>query len=114
LALSLAACQTGTQPKTLAEIHQAQKWPRTSGAELNGSFRKDVKRFLMGMAREDVTAAAEADVYKCTYGEGHDDYPELTAQCTKRLATRACQMEWNIRLTSDQKKPGKVDDVDRS
>jgi len=114
LALSLAACQGGTQPKTLSEIDQAHEWQRTPGAELNASFSNGVKHVLMAMSREDAIAAVKAEGYECIYGEGNEDYPEPAAQCTKSFATRACQMDWEIFLTSDPKKPGKVDDVDGS
>ena len=42
---------------------------------------------------------------ECTYGEAHEDYPEPMAVCTRSFASRACQFDWDVSLTSDPKTP---------
>lgn len=47
--------------------------------------------------------------YECQFGEAHTDYPEPMAVCARRIATRACQMDWEMSFTSDPKWPDSVD-----
>ncbi len=112
-ALALAACAGGPQPQTLAEATD-RDWGNAPGAALNADFSKDVRRLLKRMPRADAIAAIEAEGYACQYGEAHEDYPEPMALCTRSFATRACQMDWEMFVTSDPKKPGRVNDAGAS
>jgi hypothetical protein len=111
LGLLLAACQGGTRPATLEEVSQAVEWQGTPGAEADATFNKLVRRILMAKRRAESITAMEAAGYVCTYGEAHENYPEPAAVCTRSFATRACQMDWEIMITSDPRLPGKVQEA---
>lgn len=114
LAIVLAACAVTPAPATLAEVSTAHDWANASGKELNASFSKDVQRILGRGGRSDAIGALHDAGYECIYGEGHEDYPEPAAQCTRGFATRACQMDWEVFLTSDPARPNSIDSLDAS
>ncbi len=112
LAAGLAACAHETAgPKTLTDMHQQHTWQHEPGAELQAVMAKDVGRIARGEGRAAVLAQLGEAGYACTYGEAHADYPEPMAVCTRSFATRACQFDWEVSLSSD---PTKLDSVDNT
>jgi hypothetical protein len=109
LILFAGACEAA--PVTLQEAAAAHDWQNESGASLQRAFATDVKRAVSTTSRATALEAIKTAGYECTYGEGHEDYPEPAAVCTRSFATRACQMDWEIMLTSDPKKPDSVDEL---
>lgn len=109
----LAACQKAPETaspkaetpalKTLAEIRSAHDWANEPGATLNTAFATDVAALFKDKTRDDIQAAITEAGYDCMWGEAHEDYPVPSAQCTTSFATRACQMDWEIFVTTDQK-----------
>jgi hypothetical protein len=114
LAIALAACTMAPTPATLSEAATAQDWGNAPGAQLNKTYQKDVRRILSRMTRSEAITALHDAGYECTYGEAHEDYPEPAAQCTRGFATRACQMDWEIFLTSEPSKPNGIESLDAS
>ncbi len=114
LAVLLAACTIAPTPATLSEVAGAHDWANAPGADLDKAFGRDTKRILSRMTRSDAIGALNSAGYTCIYGEGHEDYPEPAAQCTRGFATRACQMDWEVFLTSDPAKPGQVESLEGS
>ncbi len=98
-------------PADLEALKTAHDWQNDPGAALNASWNDGVKAILGKMSRPDIIAAVNAAGFECIYGEGHEDYPDPAAQCTRSFATRACQMDWEIFSTADK---GMVDEVDGS
>lgn len=108
--LAVVACaHGGDTPGTIAEIHEAHDWQHDKGDRLQTSLARDFSRIARKAGRAETLAQIEAAGYECTYGEGHEDYPEPAAVCTRGFATRACQMDWELTLTSD---PARADSVD--
>lgn len=105
----LGACKS--DPATVAEVHESHDWGNEKGADLGADFQRQIKRILSGKQRDASLTMIRDARYECTFGEGHEDYPEPAAVCTRSFATRACQMDWEIMITSDQK-THKVDEVD--
>lgn len=110
LALGLGACaHEMAGPKTVAELHEQHVWQYEPGAGLMAAMETGVSRIAH---REGLAATlaqlAEAG-YECTYGEAHVDHPEPMAVCTRSFASRACQFDWEVWLTSDPKKTDSVD-----
>jgi hypothetical protein len=68
---------------------------------------------VVGLAKGASRAAAIAQLseagYACLYGEAHQDYPEPAAVCARSFATRACQMDWEVVITSDPVLPDSID-----
>lgn len=118
LIAGLAACAHGAEetparvaPKTMTEA-QAKDWAYAPGEALNAEFAADVRTLLLDAKRPDAILALGEAGYECTYGEAHEDYPEPAAQCTRSFASRACQFDWEVFLTTDPAVPGEVDTVD--
>lgn len=108
--LALEACAHDPhKPQTVAEVHQWYDWQHERGEKLYVALANDFSR----IARRDGRAAAIAQLgeagYECQYGEAHEDYPEPMAVCTRSFATRACQMDWEVSLTSDPRRRDSVD-----
>ncbi|MDZ4760764.1 MAG: hypothetical protein SGJ21_06810 [Alphaproteobacteria bacterium] len=110
-ALCLTACAGGPQPKSLSDLAASHDWGKEAGKNLNTAFDKNVRRILKRSTRPQAIEAVREAGYECIYGEGHEDYPEPAAQCTRSFATRACQMDWEIFLTSDPKVLGEIDEA---
>lgn len=112
LAAGLGACAHGTpEPTTVAELHQQHTWQHEPGAELLAAMEKQVDRIARREGRAATLAQLDEAGYECTYGEAHADYPEPMAVCTRSFASRACQFDWEVSLTSDPKVPGSVDET---
>lgn len=109
LVVAAASCATAQGPATLEEVAAAHDWQNESGAVLAADFETAAIRLFRNKPRANSIAALNVAGYECIYGEGHEDYPEPAAQCTRSFATRACQMDWEVFLTSDPRIPGKVD-----
>ena len=108
--LALAACaQGGHGPQTMTEIHQTHDWQYDRGGNLVAALDRDFARLARQQGRAATLAKLQAAGYACSYGEGHEDYPEPAAVCTRSFATRACQMDWEVSLTSDPAQPDSVD-----
>ncbi len=107
---ALAACATDAhRPQTIAEVHQQSEWQHDPGAALQAAMADDVSRIARKEGRAGAITQLEAAGYECQYGEAHTDYPEPMAVCTRSFATRACQFDWKVVLTSD---PARLDSVD--
>lgn len=114
LAIALAACAVAPAPATLTEAASAHDWGNEPAADLDRAFSKDVRRILARASRSEAIGSLNNAGYECIYGEGHEDYPEPAAQCTRSFATRACQMDWEVFLTSDPARPGRVETLEAS
>ena len=113
LAAALGACaHNDPKPQTLSEMHQSHDWQNEPGETLQAALERDVRRIAAREGRAATLAQLGEAGYECQYGEAHEDYPEPMAVCTRSFATRACQMDWEVSLTSDPKKPGSVDTTD--
>lgn len=111
--LALEACAHDPhKPQTVAEVHQWYDWRHERGEKLYVALANDFSR----IARRDGRAAAIAQLgeagYECQYGEAHEDYPEPAVQCTRSFATRACQFDWEVFVTSDPAIPDSVETAD--
>lgn len=112
-ALVLGACASAAgRPKTIAEMHQASEWQHEAGEALAASMAKDVSRLARANGRAATLAQLGEAGYECQYGEAHEDYPEPMAVCTRSFATRACQFDWEVSITSDPAKPDSVTEAD--
>ncbi len=110
LALGLGACAHGMAgPKTVAELHEQHVWQHEPGADLMAAMETGFSRIAHREGRTATLAQLAEAGYECTYGEAHEDYPEPMAVCTRSFASRACQFDWEVWLTSDPKKPDSVD-----
>jgi hypothetical protein len=98
-------------PVDLKALEAAHDWQNEPGEKLNADWDAGVKALLGKMSRPDIIGAVNAAGFECIYGEGHPDYPDPAAQCTRSFATRACQMDWEIFSTAEN---GMVDEVDGS
>lgn len=101
--------EADAKPKTLEALNQAHDWQYEPGEALNVAFDTGVKAVIGTMSRSDAIGAIRAAGFECIYGEGHEDYPDPAAQCTRSFATRSCQMDWEIFSTAAK---GMVDTVD--
>lgn len=111
--LIIAACAYGgPAPQTVAGIHQANDWQHGEGAQLQAALARNFAHIAQEAGRAATLAQIQAAGYECTYGEGHEDYPEPAAVCAYSFATRACQMDWKLSLTSDPARPDSVDWTD--
>lgn len=111
--LIVAACAYGgAAPQTVGEIHQANDWQHGEGEQLQAALTRDFARIAHEAGRAATLAQIQAAGYECSYGEGHEDYPEPAAVCAYSFATRACQMDWELSLTSDPARPDSVDWTD--
>ena len=110
LALVLGACAHGMAgPKTVTELHEQHVWQHEPGADLRAAMETGFSRIAHREGRIATLAQLAEAGYECTYGEAHEDYPEPMAVCTRSFASRACQFDWEVWLTSDPKKPDSVD-----
>ena len=116
----LAACSPAPEPAPpvaaaapvdLEALKAAHDWQYDPGEKLNAAWNDGAKSILGKMSRPDAIAAITAAGFECIYGEGHEDYPDPMAVCTRSFATRDCQMDWEIASTADK---GMVQDVDGS
>lgn len=113
LAFGVGACvHDPVKPKTLSEMHQLNDWQHEQGEKLYAALAHDFSRIARAEGRAGTLAQLGAAGYDCTYGEAHEDYPEPMAVCMRSFATRACQMDWEVSLTSDPEKPDSVDSTD--
>ncbi|WP_291204351.1 hypothetical protein [Hyphomonas sp.] len=113
LAAGLGACaHEASGPKTVTELHQQHTWQHEPGAELQASMAKEFSRIAHRAGRAATIAQLAEAGYECTFGEAHEDYPEPAAVCTRSFASRACQFDWEVSLTSDPKTPDSVDETD--
>jgi hypothetical protein len=109
MAASLGACAHGSQkPQTLVELHQTHDWQYEQGEKLYAAMANDFSRIARKNGRAATLAQLAEAGYACQFGEAHEDYPEPMAVCTRSFATRACQMDWELSLTSD---PARADSV---
>lgn len=122
-ALALAACSpaappapvptpepapAAAAPSDLKALEAAHDWQHEPGEKLNAAWDEGVKALLGKLSRPDAIAAITGAGFECIYGEGHEDYPDPAAQCTRSFATRSCQMDWEIFSTADK---GMVDEA---
>ncbi len=113
LAAGLGGCAHDPfKPKTLSEIHDFNDWQHERGEKLYAALANDFSLIARKEGRAETLAQLDAAGYECTYGEAHADYPEPMAVCTRSFATRACQFDWEVSLTSDPEKPDSVDSTD--
>jgi hypothetical protein len=115
LSLLLAACSAGPppapQPANLQALQSVHDWQHEPGEGLNAAWDSGVRAILGRLSRPQVIEAINAAGFDCIYGEGHENYPDPMAVCTRSFATRACQMDWEISSTANK---GMVDSVDGS
>lgn len=98
-------------PADLKALEAAHDWQHEPGEKLNAAWNAGVKAILGKLSRPAAIEAIAGAGFECIYGEGHEDYPDPMAVCTRSFATRSCQMDWEISSTADK---GMVDDVDGS
>lgn len=109
LAAWLEACaHEAAGPKTVTELHQQHVWQHEPGADLMAAMETGFSRIAHREGRAATLAQLAEAGYECTYGEAHEDYPEPMAVCTRSFASRACQFDWDVSLTSDPKTPDSV------
>lgn len=113
MVVGLGACaHDNFKPQTLTEMHQWNDWQHERGEKLYMALANDFSRIAHKNGRA-ATLAQLADAgYACQFGEAHEDYPEPMAVCTRSFATRACQLDWELSLTSDPKRPDSVATTD--
>ena len=75
-------------PVDLKALEAAHDWQYEPGDKLNADWDAGVKALLGKMSRPDIIGAVNAAGFECIYGEGHEDYPDPAAQCTRSFATR--------------------------
>jgi hypothetical protein len=113
LAAGLGACaHEAAGPKTVTELHQQHVWQHEPGADLMAAMETGFSRIAHREGRAATLAQLAEAGYECTYGEAHEDYPEPMAVCTRSFASRACQFDWDVSLTSDPKTPDSVDSAE--
>ncbi|MFN7178263.1 hypothetical protein [Hyphomonas sp.] len=101
-------------PATLDEFHASMDWQAGPGETLEADCANAVHTLLRPGGRAAALSALQAAGYECIYGEAHEDYPEPAAQCTRSFATRACQFDWEVFVTSDPARPDSVETTDSS
>ena len=112
-ALTTAACaHDGGTAMTISEMHQMHDWQNESGAQLSAALASDVSKIAHRAGRAGTLAQLQAEGYECLYGEAHEDYPEPAAVCSRSFATRACQMDREVPLTSDPERADSVGSTD--
>lgn len=108
--VALGACaHRPPAPQTIAEMHQAHEWQYETGEALYMALDHDSARIAEASGRAGTLSQLQAEGYECLYGEAHPDYPEPAAVCARSFATRACQMNWEVTLTSDPARPDSVE-----
>lgn len=112
-ALAAAACAHDSgNSQTIREMHQIHDWPHDGGARLYAALANDVARIARRAGRAGSLSQLQAEGYECLYGEAYEDYPEPAAVCSRSFATRACQMDWEVTLTSDPERADSVGSTD--
>lgn len=111
-ALAAACAHEGHRAASLDQLHVMHDWQNADGARLDASYMSDVRHILAPLGREGALSTLQAAGYACVYGEAHEDYPEPAAQCTYSFATRACQMDWEVFLTSEPASPNGIETLD--
>lgn len=110
LVAGLGACAHDPhKPQTLVEMHAWNDWQYDRGENLYATLANDVSRIARKNGRAATIAQLGEAGYECQYGEAHADYPEPMAVCTRSFATRACQLDWEVALTSD---PARLDSIE--
>jgi hypothetical protein len=110
LVAGIGACaHHAAGPATLAELHAAHDWQHEDGAALDKAMSRQADRLAKGASRAAAIAQLGEAGYTCLYGEAHEDYPEPAAVCARSFATRACQMDWEVVITSDPARPDSID-----
>lgn len=99
-------------PRSLAESLQSRDWSSAPGETLDNDFATDVNTVLRDSSRGHGLSALGDAGYECIFGEAHADYPEPTAQCTRSFATRACQFDWVVYLSTDPAVPDEIDSLE--
>lgn len=112
-ALAAVACaHDGGTAMTISEMHQMHDWQNESGAQLSAALASDVSKIARRAGRAGTLSQLQAEGYECLYGEAHEDYPEPAAVCSRSFATRACQMDWEVTLTSNPERADSVDSTE--
>jgi hypothetical protein len=113
LAGGLGGCviETPSSPTVLG-VHQSHDWQHEPGAELQGAMTDAVVLISGKHGRAETLVQLREAGYACQYGEAHADYPEPMAVCTRSFATRACQFDWQVALTSDPARPDGVETIE--
>jgi hypothetical protein len=112
LIVGLGACAHAPPPgASLAALHESTDWASVDGAKLSATLESTLASAATG-GRAALLADLAAAGYECQYGEASADYPEPAAVCKRSFATRACQFDWEVGLTSLPSKPGKVETSD--
>ena len=110
LVAGIGACaHHAAGPATLAELHAAHDWQHEDGEALDKAMSRQADRLAKGASRAAAIAQLNEAEYTCLYGEAHEDYPEPAAVCARSFATRACQMDWEVVITSDPARPDSID-----
>ncbi|MFN7163946.1 MAG: hypothetical protein ACK4P2_03925 [Hyphomonas sp.] len=113
LAAGIGACAHDPhKPQTVTELHQWHDWQHERGEDLYAALANDVSRIARREGRAGAIAQLGEAGYDCQYGEAHADYPEPMAVCTRSFATRACQFDWDVSLTSVPARPDGVETTD--
>lgn len=109
LVAGLGACAHGNpKPQTILEMHQTNDWAYDRGERLYAALANDVSRIARKNGRAATLEQLAEAGYTCEYGEAHEDYPEPAAVCTRSFATRACQFDWEVTVTSAPKRADSI------
>lgn len=111
-ALASACAHDVGRAQSLDQLHVMHDWASGDGKGLEAAYKADIQSLLVPQKRAGALSALQAAGYECVFGEAHEDYPEPAAQCTYSFATRACQMDWEVFLTSEPAVPGGIETLD--
>lgn len=99
-------------PDSFVAMHARHDWQNWKGERLQAAMSADTSRIAAANGRAATLELLSNAAYDCTYGEGHADYPEPGALCARSFATRACQFDWEVFLTSDPARPDSVESAE--
>lgn len=108
LLVAVGCAHGGGGRKTLSDLHHQTDWQWGDGAQVQADLARGFARTAAHAGRAKTLKQVQAAGYECIYGEAHETYPEPAAVCSRGFATRACQMDWELTLTSDPAQPNSV------
>jgi hypothetical protein len=104
---ALSACATAAA--SLQDIDGAYDWSLDDGRALASGFSRDMKRLLGGADIGEALRMLSDTGYSCATGKAREDQPGAVSVCEKSSATRACQLDWAVRL---QPKDARVHEIE--
>ncbi|MBY0421846.1 MAG: hypothetical protein K2Q06_06045, partial [Parvularculaceae bacterium] len=108
-AASLGACTTAPSGLSVAEFESSRDWISGDGASEARAFDRGMGRALRGAPIADAIADLRDAGYECETGEAHERHPDPMTVCRWSFATRACQLDKTVVLSTSR---GVVRDVE--